>query len=84
MRAAERVKRLSNATKDTIVYDVIESCPDTLEVFLSFGFSQLANPTARRTMGKVVTIEAACNFKSVDLNKLLDALNTKIKEKRAT
>ena len=84
MRAAERVKRLSSATKDTIVYDVIESCPDTLEVFLSFGFSQLANPTARRTMGKVVTIEAACNFKSVDLNKLLDALNTKIKEKRAT
>lgn len=82
LRSSERAKRLAEVTKDTIVYDVFESCPETLDVFLSFGFSQLASPTARRTMAKVVTIEAACNFKSVDLDKLLDALNAKIKEKR--
>ncbi|MCB7128637.1 MAG: DUF1858 domain-containing protein [Candidatus Brocadiales bacterium] len=84
LRAEERAKRLSFITKDTIVYDAIESCPETLEVFLDFGFSQLSSPTARRTMAKVVTVEAACKFKSVDLDKLLEALNNKIKEKRTT
>ncbi len=83
MRAKERKERLSFVTRDTIVFDVVESCPETLDVFLEFGFSQLASATARRTMGKVVSVEAACKFKSVDLDKLLDALNGKIKEKRA-
>ncbi len=65
-------------------FDAVESCPETLDVFLEFGFSQLASPTARRTMGKVVSVEAACKFKSVDVDKLLDALNEKIKEKHTS
>lgn len=83
LRTKESAKRLAAVNKDTIVYDVVESCPETLDVFLSFGFSQLANPTARRTMAKMVTVEAACKWKSVDLDKLLSALNDKIREKRA-
>ncbi|MFQ5861861.1 MAG: DUF1858 domain-containing protein [Candidatus Brocadiales bacterium] len=83
LQKADRVKRLAVVNKDTTVYDVVESCPETLDVFLKFGFTQLANPTARRTMAKMVTVEAACKWKSADLDKVLAALNDKIKEKRA-
>jgi hypothetical protein len=72
--------RLERVTKDIKVADVVEQCPETLEVFLQFGFHQISNPVARRTMGKMVTIEAACQFHGVDLEEFLTALNEKVEK----
>ncbi|HHT9119184.1 MAG TPA: DUF1858 domain-containing protein [Candidatus Hypogeohydataceae bacterium YC41] len=71
-------KKLEKITKDTKVADVIEQYPETMEVFLQFGFHQIANPVARRTMAKMVTLEAACQFHGVDLEKFMAALNDKL------
>ncbi|MFN3467289.1 MAG: DUF1858 domain-containing protein, partial [Candidatus Brocadiales bacterium] len=77
-------KKLESITKDTKVADVIEQYPETIEVFLQFGFHQITNPVARRTMAKMVSVEGACQFKGVDLEKVLKALNSKLESCRAT
>ncbi len=76
--AACPAKKLEKVTRDTRVADVIEQHPETVEVFLQFGFQQITNPVARRTMAKAFTLESACQFKGVDLEKFLSALNEKL------
>ena len=77
-------KKLERVSKDNKVSEVIEQHPETLEVFLQFGFHQITNPVARRTMAKMVTLEGACQFKGVDLEKVLKALNDKLESCRST
>jgi hypothetical protein len=74
--------KLERVDKDTKVADVIEQHPETLDVFLQFGFHQITNPMARRTMAKMVTLEGACQFKGVELERLLEALNKKLEKSR--
>jgi uncharacterized protein involved in response to NO len=74
--------KLKKVTKDTKVADVIEHHPETVEVFLQFGFQQITNPVARRTMAKMFTLEGACQFKGVELEKFLKALNDKLEKGR--
>lgn len=78
----KKVKKVEKITKEAIVYDVVEQYPETLKVFVDFGFKQLENPVARKTMAKMVTIETACQWKSVDLEKLLGALNACLSKKQ--
>ncbi len=73
-------KKIMVVTKDAKVGDVIEQHPETLEVFLEHGFHQITNPVARRTMAKMVTVEGACQFKGVEVEKLLKALNDKLEK----
>lgn len=68
-------------TADMIVADVLDKYPETLEVFLKHGFTPLANPVARKTMAKVITIEKATQIHPVDVNKLLEELNMAVHEK---
>lgn len=68
-------------TADMIVADVIDKYPETLEVFVKHGFTPLANPVARRTMAKVITIERATHIHPVDLDKLLEELNEAVHTK---
>jgi len=77
-------KKLERVARDNKVSDVIEQHPETLEVFLQFGFHQITNPVARRTMAKMVTLEGACQFHGVDLEKFLKALNDKLESCKAT
>src|SRR3990172_3394327 len=37
-------KKLTEVTKDTKVFDIVDQYPETLQIFLDFGFSQMANP----------------------------------------
>lgn len=74
--------KLTEVTRDTKVFDVVDQYPDTLQVFLDFGFSQMANPVMRNTMGRVATIDMATKMHNVDIDKFLNALNDKITAKK--
>ncbi len=74
----EPKERLREITKDTKIYDAIDQYPETLDVFLEFGFKQLSNPVARKTVAKVFTIEQATKIHPVEISDLLKALNEKI------
>ena len=48
-------------TAQTKVADVLAHYPQSLSIFLRFGFGPLANPIVRKTMARVVTLEQACH-----------------------
>lgn len=75
-------KKLTEITKDTKVFDIVDQYPETLQIFLDFGFSQMSNPVMRNTMGRVASIEMATKMHSVDRDKFIKALNDKIAEKK--
>jgi len=67
-------EEITDITPQTKVATVLERYPQTLEVFLRYGFAPLANPVLRKTMARVVTIEQACRREGVDLQALLSDL----------
>ena len=64
-------------TKDMIVEDVLTKHPETLDVFVKQGhcFGLLANPVARKSLAKLVTIGQACKLHFVNAERLLEDLN---------
>jgi cytochrome c oxidase cbb3-type subunit 1 len=68
-------------TPDMKVSSVFKKWPNLLQVFIDSGFKALANPAARATFARMITIKQACKVHSVDLEsfvqKLNDALNGK-------
>ncbi len=60
------------------VYDVTEKYPETLDIFVETGFSQLANEAMRKIMGKTISVETACKSKKVNVDlfeqKLVDVI----------
>ncbi len=71
---------LTEITKNTNIANVVEQYPETLDVFLEFGFKQLSNPVARKTIAKMFTIEQATKIHPVKIDTLLKTLNEKIKK----
>ena len=67
--------QLGEITKDDVVAQVLDRYPQTLGVFLQYGFTQLKNPLARRTLAKAITIEQATKIVPVDLGAFLADLN---------
>lgn len=67
-------------TKDMIVEDVLTRYPETLDVFVKQGhcFGLLANPVARKSLARLVTIGLACKLHFIDLERLLEDLNKAI------
>lgn len=65
-------------TKDiqanSIVWNILNEYPQTLAIFVMFGFNQLKNPVLRNTMARTVTIEKACKMHNVSLETLLASL----------
>jgi uncharacterized protein involved in response to NO len=57
------------------VGDVVTMYPQLLDLFIDHGFRPLANPVARRTVARRVTVEAACRLLGVDVQQLLVTLN---------
>ncbi|MCS7265236.1 MAG: DUF1858 domain-containing protein, partial [Armatimonadetes bacterium] len=64
-------EELTEITPQTKVATILERYPQTLEVFLRYGFAPLVNPVLRKTMAKVVTIEQACRREGVEMEVLL-------------
>ena len=67
-------------TKDMIVEDVLTQYPETLNVFVKQGhcFGLLANPVARKSLAKMVSIGQACKLHFIDVERLLEDLNKAI------
>ncbi len=59
---------------NSIVWNVLNEYPQTLDVFVKFGFHQLKNPVLRNTMARTVTLEKACKMHNVSLETLLASL----------
>jgi len=62
-------------TGDMKVGPVIDQFPQALEIFIESGFQALANPTARQTFAKVISIDKACEKHGVDSAEFLEKLN---------
>ncbi len=67
-------------TKDMIVEDVLTKHPESLDVFVKQGhcFGLLANPVARKSLAKLVTIGQACKLHFINVERLLEDLNKAI------
>ena len=70
-------------TADMIVEDVLAKYPETLNIFVKQGhcFGLLANPVARKSLAKLVTIGTACKLHFIDMEKLLKELNEVVEKK---
>jgi uncharacterized protein involved in response to NO len=76
----EPQETLTEITENTNIANAIDQYPEILDVFLKFGFKQLGNPVARKTVAKMFTIKQAAKIHPVDMNALLKALNERTKE----
>jgi hypothetical protein len=65
------------------VADVLRWFPDTLEVFVSHGFTLLAQPMSRRVLARRVTIRQAAALRGVPADQLLRSLNSTIDREAA-
>ncbi len=70
-----QVAQPTEITKDDVVGEVLDRYPQTLGVFLEYGFTQLKNPEARQTLAQSITIEQASRILPVDLESFLGDLN---------
>jgi hypothetical protein len=70
-------------TGDMKVGPVIDQFPQALPIFIESGFQSLANPTARQTFAKVVSIEKACEKHNVSATEFLAKLNQEIFSKES-
>lgn len=50
---------------DASVAEIVSAYPQTMNVFAAFGFTMLANPVARRTIARGVTVRQAARFRGV-------------------
>lgn len=63
---------------DWKVSAILDRHPQLLETFLEAGFSALANPAARQTLARAVSLEKACKMHGVDSREFVDRLNAKV------
>ena len=64
---------MAQITKDTIIGDILDIAPNTASIFLSIGMHCLGCPSSRGE-----TVEQACMVHGVDVDALLNELNSSI------
>lgn len=64
------------------VYDITEKYPETIDVFVSNGFKQLANDKMRKMMGKTISLEMALKSKKVNVEQFVQKLEDVIEQNR--
>ena len=74
----EEPEPATQITADMKVGTVLDEFPQSMAVFLETGFESLANPTARKTFAKYVSIEKACEKHDVDVAEFLIKLNAAV------
>jgi hypothetical protein len=60
------------------VADVAAAYPETIPVFLHFGFTMITNPLMRQTVARSVTLEQVCRLRHVDAQALIAALRAAV------
>ncbi|MGN0535332.1 MAG: DUF1858 domain-containing protein [Eubacterium sp.] len=61
---------MTEITKDTIIGDILDVCPDAAPLFLEIGMHCLGCPASRGE-----TVEQACTVHGTDANELVAKLN---------
>lgn len=61
---------MTEITKDTIIGDILDICPDAAPLFLEIGMHCLGCPASRGE-----TVEQACNVHGTDADELVSKLN---------
>ncbi len=56
------------------VYELTETYPELIEILKGMGFLGVANPIARKTLGKVITIPQGCKRQGKDFNEVIKKL----------
>ena len=64
---------MTEITKDTIIGDVLDICPETAPLFLEMGMHCLGCPASRGE-----TIEEACAVHGTDADELVEKINMAI------
>lgn len=78
MASKEEPEPVKQITGDMKVGAVLDEFPQSMAVFLESGFDSLANPAARKTFAKYVSIEKACEKHNVDMAEFLIKLNAAV------
>ncbi|MDO5079018.1 MAG: DUF1858 domain-containing protein [Streptococcus minor] len=52
------------------VAEVVEQHPEVLDLLVELGFTPLANPLMRQTLGRAVSIEQGAKMKGIDMAKI--------------
>jgi len=60
------------------VATVLDAFPQALQIFLKDGFTTLANPAARQTFARVISIEKACEKHGVESVAFIAKLNVEL------
>jgi hypothetical protein len=56
------------------VHDLTQEHPELIGILKDLGFSGVANPVIRRTLGKITTIPEGCKRMGKDLNEVIKKL----------
>ncbi len=56
------------------VYELTEAYPELIEILKGMGFFGVANPVARKTLGRMTTIPQGCEKQKKDLNEVVKEL----------
>ena len=56
------------------VAEVIEKQPEVLDVLVELGFTPLANPVMRNTVGRVISKKKGAGMNGIDLDKIKQTL----------
>ncbi len=67
---------MTEITKDTIIGDILDICPDAVPLFLEIGMHCLGCPASRGE-----TVEQACMVHGTDADELVKKLNAFVTEK---
>ncbi len=67
---------MTEITKDTIIGDILDICPDAAPFFLEMGMHCLGCPASRGE-----TVEQACMVHGTDADELVKKLNAFVTEK---
>ena len=65
--------------RDATLFDITEQYPETIPVFVSRGFPQLADPEQRRRLGKSISLSSALLLKQMDADAFLRLLEEAVK-----
>ena len=56
------------------VAEVVDQHPEGLDLLVELGFTPLANPLMRQTLGRTVSIAQGAKMKGIDLNQIVNSL----------
>lgn len=71
---------MSRINKKMTIFDIVDQYPETLDVFVNNGFSQLEDEKKLKSVGKILKLESALKSRKYDVDTYIKMLEEKIDE----